>query len=143
MSSWATRPLLQRVQKGREVVFSGHDAMEPYHDKWFISEDQPHACACEFNLLKVRADRKICLIQSRTAVCDCTGGVKGSGTLVNSSSKLFHDVTGFLPGRRLKSLNQSYAHDQFAYSDDAGFRRDQDSGACGSLFDWTRCNGRY
>jgi hypothetical protein len=32
--------------------------MEPYHDKWFISEDQPHACACELNLLKGRAERK-------------------------------------------------------------------------------------
>ena len=77
MSSWATRPLLQRVQKGRDIAFSGHDAMQPYRGKRFISEDQPHAYACELNLLKVRADRKICLIQSRTAVCDYTGGVKG------------------------------------------------------------------
>ncbi len=32
-----------------------------------------------------------------------TGEFRGSGTLVNSSAKLFHDVTGFLTGRPLSA----------------------------------------
>jgi hypothetical protein len=80
MSSWATRPLLQRVQKGREVAFSGHDAMEPYHDKWFISEYQPHACACELNLLKGRAERKKLLNPNPNCRLRLYGGAEGERT---------------------------------------------------------------
>jgi hypothetical protein len=66
------------------------------------------------------------------------GELRGSATLVNSTAKLFYDVTSIL-----SPLIRSYVHNQLAYSDQAGFGRDQDSGACGFLFDWLGCNGRY
>ncbi|SRR5258705_450511 len=40
--------------------------------------------------------------------------------LINSGSKFLYDVTSFLPRPPLKCLIQSYAHNQFAYSDRAG-----------------------
>src|SRR5882672_9753059 len=40
--------------------------------------------------------------------------------LINSGSEFLYDVTSFLPRPPLKCLIQSYAHNQFAYSDHAG-----------------------
>ena len=97
MSSWATRPHLQRVQKGREVAFSGHDAMEPYHDKWFISEDH-HTPAHESSTFS-RLGPIPKFVQSnaeRPFVIE-RGELRGSGTLVNSAAKVFHDVTRVPP----------------------------------------------
>lgn len=62
-------------------------------------------------------------------------------TLVNSGAKLFHDVASFLPGCPL-SARFSPTLTVNSHTWPCGVGRDQDSRACGCLFEWPRCNGR-